>query len=108
MFKKRLRVVVTTEDFRNAKCYTDATNCPLVVAIKRQIGGVTYASCSVGHVEIKHTFGRAHYSVTKKWCSYQELYGGKLKGLEIDDMIGMAKADKNVVFPDKVLILKLV
>lgn len=107
MFKKTLRVVVTTEDFRNANCYTDATNCPLVVAIKRQIGGVLYVSCSRGHVQIKNTFGDAHYSVTKKWCDLQELYGGKLKGLRIDDMIAMAKADKNVVFPDKVLILRL-
>lgn len=107
MFKKRLRVVVTTEDFRNSTNYSDATNCPLAVAIRRQFN-VKLVAVVKGAVNIHNELSKesAFYTLTHKWCSHQECYDGDLKGVNIDEMIAMAKADF-VVFPDKVLILKL-
>ena len=94
------KITVLTEDFRNSISYTEPTNCPLAIAIKRQLG-VYDVGVSIGSVTIKNEpsdIGK-RYNVTYDWRSNQKVYKGKYKGMEIDDMINLAKQDPNVEFP---------
>ena len=98
--KDNMKIKVLTEDFRNSSGYTEATNCPLAIAIKRQLD-VYKVTVSVGSVSIKNEPSGIWkpYNVTHDWCSGQRVYKGKYKGMEIDDMIDLAKQDPNVEFP---------
>jgi hypothetical protein len=93
-----MKIQITTEDFRNAICYTDATDCPLATAVNRQVEA-DLVSCSIGNVSIKKDYYTKHYSVTWDWCSCQQLYKGEYEDMSIDDMIHLAKSNPNVEFP---------
>ena len=94
------KITVLTEDFRNAVSYTTSTNCPLTIAIKRQLD-VYKVSVSVGSVHIKKEPSGIwkHYDVTHDWSQAQMVYGGEYEGMHIDEMIDLAKQDPNVEFP---------
>ena len=93
-----MKIQITTEDFRNANCYTDATDCPLATAVKRQVEA-DLVSCSIGNVSIKKDYYTKRYSVTWDWGNDQQLYKGEYEGMSIDDMINLAKSNPDVEFP---------
>ena len=100
-----MKIQITTQDFRNATCYTDSRHCPLVQAVRRNLNiqdENVIVSCSIGYLQI----GENHYNVTLDWCDDQMLYKGEFEGMSIDDMITMAKSDPNVEFPTIELILE--
>jgi hypothetical protein len=99
-----MKIKITTEDFRNANCYTDPNNCPLATAVRRQVDA-DYVSCCIGSVSIKKDGITKHYVVTEKWRTDQKLYKGEHKGMCIDSMIYLAKNNPDVEFPTKKLIL---
>ena len=101
-----MKIQITTEDFRNANCYTDTTNCPLAIAVKRQVEA-DFVSCSIGSVTIKNGEQEKTYSVTWDWCSDQQLYKGEYENMRIDDMIHLAKNNPDVEFPTIELELEL-
>lgn len=94
------KITVLTEDFRNSSGYTEPTNCPLAIAIKRQLG-VYDVNVRMGEVIIKNEPNSRWgvYNVTYDWCSDQKVYKGKYKGMPIDEMIVLAKQDPDVEFP---------
>ena len=94
------KITVLTEDFRNSSGYTEPTNCPLAIAIKRQLD-VYKVSVSMGGVHTRNEPNSRWgvYNVTFDWCLDQKVYKGKYKGMSIDEMIDLAKQDPNVEFP---------
>jgi hypothetical protein len=102
-----MKIQITTEDFRNATCYTDTCSCPLAVAVKRHFPQSTHVSCCLGRVDIKDMQSEYSYRVTWDWCSDQKLYGGEYEGMRIDDMISLAKSNPNIEFPTIELELEL-
>jgi hypothetical protein len=94
------KITVLTEDFRNSSGYTETTNCPLAIAIKRQLD-VYKVTVSMGNVTIKNEPNSRWgvYNVTYDWCSDQKVYGGEYEGMHIDEMIDLAQQDPNVEFP---------
>ncbi len=102
-----MKIQITTEDFRNANCYTDITNCPLAIAVKRQVEA-DLKSCSIGNVTIKNGEQEKIYSVTWDWRNDQQLYKGEYWGMKIDDMIRLAKNNPDVEFPTIELELTLI
>jgi len=102
-----MKIQITTEDFRNATCYTDSTNCPLATAVKRQVEA-DWVSCSLGGVTVRNDKQEKTYSVTWDWCSGQQLYKGEYWGMSIDDMIHLSKNNPDVEFPTIELELTLI
>jgi hypothetical protein len=103
MKKSKIKISVTTKHFRESEHYSNPGKCPLAVAVKELYPNKN-VGVHIGFVQI----GGNHYEVTDDWCFSQEIYGGKLKGLSIDDMIAMAKNDESIEFPTKTLILQRV
>jgi hypothetical protein len=100
--KRTIKVKITTEHFKNATNYSDNENCPLAMAVKDVFPEVTEIDVICGWVIV----GRKTYSVTKDWNSGQKIYGGKFKGMDIDEMIKLAKGGTRI--PIKYLTLNLV
>ena len=96
-----MKIKVTTEDFRNATSYTEPDECPLAIAVKRQLG-VYDVSVTVGSVFIKNKEGENWkiYDVDYSWCSEQRIYKGEYEGMSIDDMIELAKSNPDIEFPE--------
>jgi hypothetical protein len=96
-----MKIKVTTEDFRNATKYTEPSECPLAMAIKRQLGVYEVNVC-VGSVLIKNKEGEDWkiYNVTRDWCAGQRIYKGEYEGMHINDMIKLAKSNPDIEFPE--------
>ena len=96
-----MKIKVTTEDFRNATDYTEASECPLAMAIKRQLE-VYKVSLFIGSVNIKNKKGGGwkRYDVDRDWRFDQRIYKGKYEGMDIDDMIELAKSNPDIEFPE--------
>ena len=96
-----MKITVKTEDFRNAKEYTATSECPLAVAIKRQLD-VYKVSVAMGSVFIKNEpfIPWKSYDVDYDWCSEQKVYGGEFERMRIDEMIELAKSDPTIEFPE--------
>ena len=94
-----MKIKVLTEDFRNAVSYTTSSECPLAVAVKRQLD-VYNVTVSVGRVSIKNEPSSIwkSYNVTHDWRSDQRVYDGEYGGMNIDEMINLAKQDPNIEF----------
>lgn len=96
-----MKIKVTTEDFRNATSYTCTSKCPLAVAVKRQLD-VYKVTVSLGNVSIKNEPSGIwkSYGVDYDWCSEQRIYKGEYEGMEMDDMIELAKSNPDIEFPE--------
>jgi len=96
-----MNIKVLTEDFRNATNYNDANFCPLAVAVKRQLD-VYDVSIFIGNVNIKYKMGDnwKRYDVTYDWRKEQRIYGGEYGGMDIDDMVELAKSNPDIEFPE--------
>ena len=95
-----MKITVLTEDFRNSSGYTEPTNCPLAIAIKRQLD-VYKVSVSMGGVHTRNEPNSRweECNVTYDWSQDQNVYGGEYEGMHIDEMIDLAQQDPNVEFP---------
>jgi hypothetical protein len=98
--ESNINIKVTTKHFRKSTGYTDPWGCPLAMAIK-DVYPNSQILINIGNANIDGV----NYEITYDWCFGQNIYGGKLKNLSIDEMIKLAKEDKSIRFPTKMLML---